>query len=163
MTYVPDRSDEPIIAIRRMFEHMLGVSNATGTVRFSGNPSVGDSITISDGVNEETYSFVSSVSEDTDVLIGSVDEDTLINLEAAINDQTPDVSVVDPKPGILAFFDTDEESSSPGDGTPVLYLINLYPGSAGNVSITKVDSGGNIFVTGMTNGSDALTLSELLS
>lgn len=113
---------------------------ATGTVTFSGNPTDGQIITISDGENVVTFEFDDDADVEpgnTAVEIGGDGDATATALHTAIGASDLTITSVDDESGLLT-------------------LTNDATGSAGNVTITE--NATNVAVTGMSGGVTATTL-----
>jgi len=122
---------------RIVFERLRNIP-ATGTIELAAQPADGDTITIGDGIETETFEFDSDYHVGTgniDVTIGATAAETLENLRVLIESHLTITAI-----------------TATGTSNPTLNLTNDTPGTGGNQTITK--SGANISVAGMVGGAD---------
>jgi len=113
---------------------------ATGSIAFNSVPSDGDTITIDDGINAQTFSFETSPDgDDTDVEIGSDAEGTMNNFESVFN---------------TVFADTMKlDTISNPNGLPTLTFRNRNFGPAYNIPMST-DNTTAFTLQGMDGGVD---------
>ena len=113
---------------------------ATGSIAFNSVPSDGDTITIDDGINAQTFSFETNPDgDDTDVEIGSDAEGTMNNFESVFN---------------TVFADTMKlDTISNPNGLPTLTFRNRNFGPAYNIPMST-DNTTAFTLQGMDGGVD---------
>lgn len=132
--------------------NVLGGTVATGSVSFTANPVVNDTLV----VNGSTVRFVTAPTAVGDVRLGATSADTVANLVAYLNDST------DPKIAAAVYSATGTTLNVKW-GAYILGGVNGVKSAAGNAFTLAAGTGTGKTVTQMSGGTDPTSKSAVVS